>query len=246
MMPSTPTRGRVRDALSAGRRRSGSGHRARRCPFRSSGMGVPRARARCTVRATSSHMTAALRASRGSRPRVKTPWLRISTAGERCAGERVDDPAADLGVADQRERADRDLAAELVGHRGQHARDRLAARGPGRRVGAVRVHDPADVRACRGRRSRAWRRRWTGGSRRRRRRPSKSQTTMCSGVSSSNGDAAGLDDHQVLAGHARGEVAARPRDEPVARQLAVQRADRRAQVASPRTSSLRGRGAARA
>jgi hypothetical protein len=37
-----------------------------------------------TVRATSSHMTAALTAARASRPMVNTPWLRISTAGERC------------------------------------------------------------------------------------------------------------------------------------------------------------------
>ena len=39
------------------------------------------------------------------------------------------------------------------------------------------------------------------------------------------GNAAGLDDHQLLAGDARREVAARPRDEPVTRQLGVQRAD---------------------
>src|SRR3954464_14898748 len=37
--------------------------------------------------------------------------------GRAVLGERVDDPAADLGVADQGERADRDVAAELVGHR---------------------------------------------------------------------------------------------------------------------------------
>ena len=36
-----------------------------------------------TVRATSSHMTAALTALRASLPIVKTPWLRISTAEER-------------------------------------------------------------------------------------------------------------------------------------------------------------------
>src|SRR6478609_4171610 len=37
------------------------------------------------------------------------------------AVERVDDPAPDLGVADQGERADRDVAAELVGHGREHA-----------------------------------------------------------------------------------------------------------------------------
>src|SRR3954453_20062636 len=36
-------------------------------------------------------------------------------------GEGPDDPAADPGVADQGERADRDLPAELVGHRGEDA-----------------------------------------------------------------------------------------------------------------------------
>jgi hypothetical protein len=35
------------------------------------------------VRATSSHITAALIAARGLSPIVNTPWLRISTAGER-------------------------------------------------------------------------------------------------------------------------------------------------------------------
>ena len=131
--------------LSAVRRRSGSGRRAHRCPLGSSGMGSPRRRARCTVRATSSHITAALIASRGPAPRVITPWLRISTAGERWPAERLDDDAPDLLVADERERPDRDLAAELVGHRGQHARDRLAARRPRRRVGAVGVRHAADV-----------------------------------------------------------------------------------------------------
>ena len=36
-----------------------------------------------TVRATSSHITAALTAALAVGPMVKTPWLRISTAGER-------------------------------------------------------------------------------------------------------------------------------------------------------------------
>ena len=100
------------------------------------------------MRATSSHITAALIASRAVAPIVNTPWLRISTAGERWPVERLDDAAADLLVADQRERADRDLAAELVGHRGQHARDRLAAAAHAVAYGAVRVGDAADVAAC--------------------------------------------------------------------------------------------------
>ena len=114
--------------------------------FRVSGMGSPRARARCTVRATSSHMTAALMASRGVAPIVKTPWLRISTAGERWPVERLDDPAPDLVVADQRERADGDLAAELVGDRGEHAGIGSPRAANAVAYGAVRVRDAADVR----------------------------------------------------------------------------------------------------
>src|SRR5262249_47207030 len=49
-----------------------------------SGCGSPSTRARWTVRAASSHMTAALTAARAVGPTVKTPWLRMSTAGERC------------------------------------------------------------------------------------------------------------------------------------------------------------------
>src|SRR5215218_3121599 len=60
-------------------------------------------------------------------------------------GERLDDAAADRVVTDQRERADRDRAAELVGHRGEHARDLLGAGGPGCRVRAVRVHLAVDL-----------------------------------------------------------------------------------------------------
>ena len=37
----------------------------------------------CTVRATSSHITAALTAALAEDPIVKTPWFCINTAGER-------------------------------------------------------------------------------------------------------------------------------------------------------------------
>ena len=47
------------------------------------GAGVPSCRAMCTVRATSSSITAAFTASRASRPMVNGPWLRISTARDR-------------------------------------------------------------------------------------------------------------------------------------------------------------------
>src|SRR4051794_14706357 len=65
--------------------------------------------------------------------------------GRAGAGQRRDDAAADRVVADQRERADRDRPAELVGHGGEHARDLLTARGPGGGVRAVRVHLPVDL-----------------------------------------------------------------------------------------------------
>ncbi len=38
----------------------------------------------CTLRATSSHITAALTAARASLPMVNGPWFFMSTAGERC------------------------------------------------------------------------------------------------------------------------------------------------------------------
>jgi len=58
----------------------------------------------------------------------------------------LDDAATDRVVADERERADRHRAAELVGHHRQDARHGLAARGPCRRVRGVRVHDATDIR----------------------------------------------------------------------------------------------------
>ncbi len=58
--------------------------------------------------------------------------------------ERVDDSAADGVIADQRERPDGDLPAELVGHHGEHAWDRLAASSPGR-MGMGLPADPGQV-----------------------------------------------------------------------------------------------------
>src|SRR3954451_20245053 len=51
-------------------------------------------------------------------------------------GERLDHDAPDLLVTDQGEWGDGDLATELVGHRGEHARDRLPAWRPRRRRGS--------------------------------------------------------------------------------------------------------------
>src|SRR4051812_19256916 len=58
--------------------------------------------------------------------------------------ESLDDPAADLLVADSREGTERDRTAELIGDRGQHTWDRFASSGERGRIGAVRVCDAAD------------------------------------------------------------------------------------------------------
>jgi len=50
---------------------------------RRDGSGSPSWRARCTVRATSSHSTAALTAARALAPTVNGPWFCISTARDR-------------------------------------------------------------------------------------------------------------------------------------------------------------------
>ena len=83
------------------------------------------------MRATSSHITAALTAARAVAADGEDAVVAHQHRGGSVPAQRVDDAAADVVVADQRERPDRDLAAELVGQRGQHARDRLAAGGPG-------------------------------------------------------------------------------------------------------------------
>ena len=81
----------------------------------------------------------------GGRADGEGPWFCINTAGERWITQGLDDAAADRVVADQGERADRDLPTELVGHHGQDAGNRLSAGSPGRGVGRVRVHHTADL-----------------------------------------------------------------------------------------------------
>ena len=144
-------------------------------------------------------------------------------------GERLDDDAPDLLVADQGERGDGDLAAELVGHRGEHARDRLAARRPRRGVAAVGVRDAAHVVELAVEVA-------VGGGVRGGGEIALDQAAVQVadhdrlGRELGVGHAAGLDDHELLAGDARGEVAARPGHQAVARELGVQRADLAAQL----------------
>src|SRR3954447_17738278 len=140
------------------------------------------------------------------------------------AGERLDDAAADRVVADQRERAHRDRPAELVGHRGEHAWDLLAARGPRRRVRAVRVHLAVDVRAVPvdvgvrvGVAGRFLHPVHDGAVEVADGDPLPGQLLVH--------DAAALDHEQVLAGHPLGDVAGGPGHQPVAGEVGVQRGD---------------------
>ena len=98
------------------------------------------------MRATSSHITAAFTAALARPADREHAVVGMQHRRRAVAGQGRDDALADVVVADDRERADRDLAAELVGHRGDHARDRLAARRPGA-VAYVRVgvHHAADL-----------------------------------------------------------------------------------------------------
>ena len=135
-------------------------------------------------------------------------------------GERLDDSAADGVIADQRERPDGDLPAELVGHHGEHAWDRFAASSPGRGVGRVGMGLPADpgqvlvhVGVCGG----------VGGGR----------TVPIDEVGIEIGDHHGirgqlvvadpgrLDHQQVLAWNAGRDVTGGPDHEPVPGQLGV-------------------------
>src|SRR3954447_6238752 len=138
--------------------------------------------------------------------------------------ESLDDPAADLLVADSREGTDRDRTAELIGDRGQHTWDRFASSGERGRIGAVRVCDAADLGhvpvdvAVGGR---------VAG------RGELPVDQLAEEIADDDrlgrhgveGDAARLDHHQLLTGDTGGEVPARPYHEPMFRELGVEVAD---------------------
>src|SRR5207342_3769120 len=65
-------------------------------------------------------------------------WRAMITKG-------LHDPATDRVVANQGERADRDLPTELVAHHGQNAGNGFSARSPGGGGGRVRVDHTADL-----------------------------------------------------------------------------------------------------
>ena len=142
-------------------------------------------------------------------------------------GERVDDRPSDRLVTDDRERGDRDLAAELVRHAGDDAWDRFVTRSPRRRVGRVGVNDPADVRhvPVDVRVSGGVRRRCTLAARRAGDRPTvdvaQHHRTRGQFVVS---DARRLDHEVVRSGHAGADVARCPDDEALPGQLGVERA----------------------
>ena len=109
------------------------------------GTGSPSWRAMCTVRATSSHITAALTAARASLPMVNRPWLRISTAGERCprSVSTMPRPIESSPMSANGPTGISPPNSSAIS--GQHARDRLAAGRPGGGVGRVGVHHAADL-----------------------------------------------------------------------------------------------------
>ena len=198
----------------------------------------------CTVRATSSHITAALTAARAVGADGEDAVVLHQHGRRAAAAQRLDDAAADRVVADERERADRDLAAELVGHHRQHARDRLAARRPGGGVRRVGVHDPADLGQLA---VDVGVRRGVG------RRRVLALDDLAVEVADDHvlgrqvvvGDPARLDDQQVVAGHPRRDVARGPHHQLVAGQLAragrttsrAQRGDRRLRRRRRRSST---------
>ena len=149
---------------------------------------------------------------------------------------------ADLLAADARERADRDVPAELIGKRRQHARDRLAVRRPRGCVGAVRVDDATDAG------HRAVDEGVGRGVARGRELalddvPVQVDEHHRARVELVVADAARLDHDQVRVRHARRDVPARPRDQPVANELRVEIGDGLAQLRDDAHRTARSRSA---
>ena len=136
------------------------------------------------------------------------------------------------GIAQRQE----GYAAELVGHRGDHARDGLAARRPRGRVGGVRVHHAADlghvpvdvgVRGGVARRAQAVLRHWLAVQVADHHRL-RGQVVV--------GHAARLDHHELRGPRDAGRhVARRPGHQAVADQFGVQRAHGLPQRHEPRS-----------
>src|SRR3954451_6383717 len=139
--------------------------------------------------------------------------------------QRLDDAAADRVVADDGERTDRDGAAELVGHAGEHARYLLAAHRPGHGVRRVGVHDTADfgqVPVDVGVRRRVARRRALAAERARQDPAVEVAEDHRLRRELVVGDTGRLDDEQFGSRYPARDVARRPDDEAVPDQLRVQ------------------------
>ena len=127
-----------------------------------SGSRPDRPLARWTVLAASSHITAAFTASRAVGPDGEYPVAAQQHGGRAVPGQGLDHGLADLLAADRANGPERDLAAELVGHRGDDAGDRLAAGRPRGRVPGCACARRRRPQASAGRCRRARRCRWTG------------------------------------------------------------------------------------
>src|SRR3954447_10501288 len=136
-------------------------------------------------------------------------------------GQRCHDASTDGIVADDRERAHRDLSPELVGHHRQHARNRLPSGCPGGGICGVRVHHPTDMRhvpidvgmcgSVRGGKAFALHKVAV-----------QVRDDHALGTELLIGDARGLDDHEVVPRNSGGDVPGGPNHESVARELGVQ------------------------
>ena len=104
----------VRDV---GRRRSGSGRSANRCPPRE-GHRVAKLRAEADARGPSSHRTAAFTTTRCIAPGREDPMVFQQHSWTAVLGQSGDDALTAVIAADERERADGDLPAELGRVRG--------------------------------------------------------------------------------------------------------------------------------
>ena len=213
----------------AARRRSGSGRRARRCVPGRSGPARPSWRARWTVRATSSHITAALTAARGGRPDREDAVV-AHQHRPRAVPRSVSTMPRPIESSPMTANGPTGISPPNSSAHREHARDRLAARGPRRGVRRVGVHDAADlgqVAVDVGVRRGVGRRRVLA------------LDDPAVEVADDHvlrrelvvGDAARLDHEQVVTGHAGRDVAGGPHHEPVADQLGVQRAHLAAQGA---------------
>ncbi len=196
--------------------------RGGRCRPAAIGTGSPSWRATCTVRATSSTHHGGLHRGPGVAADGEGAVVLHQHRRERCPRSVSTMPrpmeSSPISANGPTGISPPNSSAIMVSTHGIG----FAARGPGRGVGRVGVHDAADLRhvpvdvGVRGGVARRCVRRP------RRSVPSRSQTTMSSGGELVVATPRRLDHHQVAAGHPRGDVAGGPDHQLVAGQLGVQ------------------------